>query len=158
MTDELYISVITRYISIVNGTTSGAADYIARCILNSCKQNDVDPLLLTSVIAQESKFRSDALSSSGAMGLGQLMPATARSLGVSNPWDIAQNVEGAAEYFAQMLKQFSGSDNPVAYAAAAYNAGPNAVRKYGGIPPFRETQDYVWQVSHNYSRIRQLIA
>ena len=158
MTDELYVSVITRYISIVNGTTSGAADYIAHCIVNSCKKNNVDPLLLTSLIAQESRFRPDAQSAVGAIGLGQLMPDTAQSLGVTNPWDVAQNIEGSARYFAQMLQQFSGFDNPVAYATAAYNAGPNAVKQYGGIPPFEETQNFVWKISQNYSNIRNLIA
>jgi soluble lytic murein transglycosylase-like protein len=158
MTDELYVSVITRYISIVNGTTTGAADYIAHCIVTSCKKNNVDPLLLTSLIAQESRFRSDAQSAVGAIGLGQLMPATAQSLGVTDPWDIAQNVEGSARYFSQLLQQFSGFDNPVAYAAAAYNAGPTTVKQYGGIPPFEETRNFVWQISQNYSNIRNLIA
>jgi len=158
MTYELYISVITRYISIVNNTTAGGADYIAHCILNSCKKNNVDPLLLASLIAQESRFRPDAQSSVGAIGLGQLMPSTAQSLGVADPWDVAQNIEGSARYFSQLLQQFSGFDNPVAFATAAYNAGPNAVRKYGGIPPYEETQNFVWKISQNYSSIRSLIA
>lgn len=157
LSEQGYVSVITRYITTVSGTANGTANYIARCIVRSCKRNNVDPLLLTSLISQESTFHPNAQSSSGAMGLGQLMPATAQSVGVVNPWDIADNIEGSARYFSQMLVQFSGWDNPVSYALAAYNAGPNAVRSYGGVPPYTETENYVKKVSRNYSLLKSLI-
>ncbi|MDU2066215.1 MAG: lytic transglycosylase domain-containing protein [Sporomusaceae bacterium] len=154
--DSDYVKSITRYIGIVNRTSDGAADYIARCIVRSARNHQVDPLLLTSLIAKESSFRPDAVSRSGAMGLGQLMPATAASVGVADPFDIAENVEGSARYFSQMLQQFAWTNQPVSFALAAYNAGPTTVRRYGAIPPFPETQNYVRQISRNYEILLQM--
>lgn len=99
--------------------------------------------LLKAVAKAESGFNPNAVSSCGAQGIMQLMPSTARSLGVTNCFDPAQNIMGGARYLRQMLDSFNGD---VPKALAAYNAGPNAVRKYGGIPPYRETQDYVARV------------
>lgn len=101
---------------------------------------DLDPNLLAALVRQESNFNPYAVSSCGAMGLGQLMPETARGLGVMDPFNASQNLDGAAKYLRQMLDSFGGN---VKKALAAYNAGPGAVRKYGGIPPYRETQNYV---------------
>lgn len=100
--------------------------------------------LFAALITQESGWNPHAVSSTGAQGLGQLMPGTARALGVSNPFDPAQNLDGAARYFSQQLKTFGSEDN----ALAAYNAGPGAVQKFGGIPPYRETMDYVTRIQH----------
>jgi cell wall-associated NlpC family hydrolase len=96
-----------------------------------------------SLIGHESSWNPDAVSPVGAVGLGQLMPATAKSLGVTNINDPVQNLRGAATYFRQQLAAFGGN---VSNALAAYNAGPAAVRKYGGIPPYQETQNYVTNV------------
>lgn len=157
MSDELYISVITRYITVTNHASAGASDLIARTIFESCKRYGVDPLLMTSLIAQESRFRPDAVSRSGAMGLGQLMPATARMLGVADPYDIEQNIDGATRYLSQLLQRFANDDSPVTLAVAAYNAGPNAVGRYGGVPPYGETVNYLWRISENYAEIRSML-
>jgi soluble lytic murein transglycosylase-like protein len=100
----------------------------------------IDPGLLRGLVRQESGFDPRAHSAAGAMGLTQLMPATAASLGVSDPYDPAQSLDGGARYLRQMLDRFG---NDPAKALAAYNAGPGAVARFGGVPPYAETQNYV---------------
>ena len=103
---------------------------------------NISPNLLKAVARVESNFRPDATSRSGAMGIMQLMPGTARGLGVTDAYDPEQNIMGGAKFLRQMLDQFGD----IQLALAAYNAGPNNVTKYGGIPPFEETQNYVKKV------------
>ncbi|MCE1245863.1 MAG: lytic transglycosylase domain-containing protein [Firmicutes bacterium] len=116
---------------------------IAASILDYSEKCGLDPLLLTALLNIESAFDVDAVSSSGAIGLGQLMPFTARNLGV-NPMDPAQNVGGAAIYLSRQLKKWKDTKDPAALALASYNAGPGAVERYNGIPPYSETQNYVF--------------
>ncbi len=106
----------------------------------------VDPKLVSAVAEVESGFSQDAISATGAVGVMQLMPETAESLGV-NPYDAAQNIDGGAHYLKKMLDTFDGD---LRKAVAAYNAGPEAVREYGGVPPYSETQNYVSSVLDIY--------
>ncbi len=106
----------------------------------------VDPKLVSAVAEVESGFHQGAVSATGAVGVMQLMPETAESLGV-NPYDAEQNISGGAQYLKQMLDTFDGD---LRKAVAAYNAGPEAVREYGGVPPYSETQQYVSSVLDLY--------
>ena len=115
-------------------------------VMKYAEQYHVDSNLTAAVIKSESKFKHEARSHRGAVGLMQLMPDTAASLGV-NPYDKQQNIEGGAKYLRQMLDTFGGD---VSKAVAAYNAGPQAVKDYGGIPPYKETQNYVNKVLDIY--------
>jgi soluble lytic murein transglycosylase-like protein len=108
----------------------------------------VDRNLVDAVAWQESRYNPRAISMAGAIGVMQLMPDTARQLGVHNPHDVEQNVVGGTAYLRQQLERFG---NNVPLALAAYNAGPGAVIKYGGIPPYRETQNYVRQIMQRLS-------
>ena len=112
-------------------------------IAAAAQRNGIDPSILHGLIQQESGFDPGSQSSAGAQGLTQLMPGTASSMGVSNPLDPAESIEGGARYLGQLLKQFGGNTTD---ALAAYNAGPGAVSQYGGVPPYQETQDYVTKV------------
>ncbi len=116
----------------------------------AAQRYNVDPALVRALIHAESAFNSKAHSKAGAQGLMQLMPATAKELGVRNSLNAQQNINGGVKYLAQMLSKFNGN---ITLATAAYNAGPSAVKKYNGVPPYSETQVYVKRVAilhHRY--------
>lgn len=136
--------------SLAGFTTGNPA--VDGLIVESGTRNSVDPLLLYSIMHQESTFKQRALSPKGASGLMQLMPPTARRFGVTKIWDPQQNIEGGARYMRFLLDHFQGD---VQLALAGYNAGEGAVMKYGyRIPPYRETQEYVRRISKRYSLMR----
>ena len=117
----------------------------AGTITAAATKNDLDPNLLAALVWSESAFNKNAKSSAGAVGLAQLMPATAAGLGV-NPHDPVQNINGAAKYLAAQIDRFGSTE----LGLAAYNAGPGNVTKYGGVPPFAETKGYVAAVTERY--------
>ena len=119
--------------------SAAAPEAVRREIADAARVYAVDPRLLEAVAWRESRFRADALSPKGAQGVMQLMPATARILGV-DAGDLRQNVRGGAAYLSEMLGRFGGD---VTKSLAAYNAGPGAVERFGGVPPFAETRAYV---------------
>jgi soluble lytic murein transglycosylase-like protein len=121
-------------------------------VTQAAARNGLDPAVLHGLIQQESGFSAGATSGAGAMGLTQLMPGTASSLGVANPMNPAESIEGGARYLGELMRQFGGNTSD---ALAAYNAGPGAVQEYGGIPPYSETQNYVASVLSNAESYRQ---
>lgn len=136
--------------SLGNFTTGNSE--VDNFIVESGKRNSVDPLLLYSIMHQESSFKPRAMSYKGARGLMQLMPPTAVRFGVTNIWDPRQNIEGGARYMRFLLDLFSGD---VQLALAGYNAGEGAVMKYGyQVPPYNETQEYVRRIGNRYRMIR----
>ena len=136
--------------SLGNFTTGNTE--VDRFIVDSGKRNSVDPLLLYSIMHQESSFKSRAMSHKGARGLMQLMPGTAARFGVTSIWDPKQNIEGGARYMRFLLDLFGGD---IKLALAGYNAGEGAVMKYGyAVPPYSETQEYVRRIGRRYSLIR----
>lgn len=118
------------------------------------KNNNIDPALVRAIIHAESAFNPQATSRVGAQGLMQLMPATAKELGVTNSLDPQQNIAGGTKYIAQLLQQFQGN---IKLATAAYNAGPTAVKKYKGVPPYEETQVYVKRVAILHARYQKAL-
>jgi soluble lytic murein transglycosylase-like protein len=116
-------------------------------VISTAQKYGLDPNLALAVARQESAFNPSAISRAGAQGVMQLMPATAASLGVSNPLDPTQNIDGGVRLLSQLLQQYNGDTS---LALAAYNAGSPAVSKYGGIPPYAETQNYVSKILANY--------
>lgn len=146
------------YTVIYNDVAAYNGDYdqstwITQAILYSSSQYGVDPLLITAVMQCESGFNINAGSGAGAIGLMQLMPDTAYAIGV-DPYNPLDNVVGGTIYLRNQLDNFSGwGDYAVTDAVAAYNAGPQAVKNYGGVPPYSETQNYVVNVSNAYNNL-----
>lgn len=124
---------------------------IERLVKRYSSHYGIDYRLAMAVIEVESSYRADAVSRAGAEGLMQIMPETQRDLGVTRPFDPEQNIEGGIRYLSMQLERFKS----VKLALAAYNAGPEAVQRYGGVPPYSETQSYVRRVLSIYERLKR---
>jgi soluble lytic murein transglycosylase-like protein len=141
--------------STAPATGAGASTAFGAEIDAAAASNGIDPALLKGLVSQESGFDPNARSGAGAVGLTQLMPGTAAALGVTNPLDPAQSLQGGAKYLRQQLDRFGGDEK---LALAAYNAGPGAVARFGGVPPYRETQNYVNSVLSKAASYRGTVA
>ena len=150
LSNAQYSKLLMSSASQMRGFTTGDV-LIDSYIVDSSRRYGIDPLLIYSQMHQESSFKLKATSNKGASGLMQLMPATARRLGVTNIYDPKQNIEGGVKYMRMLLDMFGGDVN---LALAGYNAGEGAVMKYGNqIPPYTETREYVRRISSRYMEI-----
>lgn len=140
------ISFATILDDFTNNRPDNLDEEIADAIASAAATYQLDPSLIRAVIRTESSYRPDAVSPAGAMGLMQLMPGTAASLGVEDPFDVWENVHGGTRYLRQLIDRFEGD---LELALAAYNAGAGNVNRFGGVPPFRETQNYIPRVQRH---------
>jgi len=132
--------------------TLGKAEAYARSVMADAMRTHLDPKFIMSIVTVESHWHSNAVSPVGAQGLGQLMPYTAKKLGV-NPHVPSDNLRGTSNYLRTLMNTFKGKPNAVKLAIAGYNAGPKAVQKYHGVPPYAETQTYVVKVLHVWHQL-----
>ncbi len=145
--DSDFQKILNTKVENKDKSTNVSRAEIDNLISKYADKNGLDEDFVKAVINQESGFNPNATSHCGAMGLMQLMPSTAQGLGVTNAYDAEQNIQGGTKYLKGLMDRF-GNDKQL--ALAAYNAGPNAVKKYGGIPPYAETQNYVKKVLSKY--------
>lgn len=150
-TDGDFQKILDKKIEAVKSNEPAPKEEIDRLIEEYSAKNNLDKDFVKSVVRHESGFNVNATSKCGAMGLMQLMPATAESLGVTNAYDAEQNIAGGTKYLKGLMDRF---DNNKELALAAYNAGPNAVKKYSGIPPYKETQNYVKNIMKTYDNYK----
>ena len=151
--DESYIN-LNGYSGITNNNRSNtltSKTRINELIDEYSQKYGLDSDFVKAVVKQESGFNEKATSKCGAMGLMQLMPGTAKALNVADPYNARDNIEGGVKYLKGLMDRFDGD---MKLALAAYNAGPNVVKKYNGIPPYNETQNYVKNIMSMYQRIQ----
>lgn len=153
-TESAYQTLPKRFITVYDTQRVGQRKIrtprrlnLSEVIEKEAKRNNLDPLLVEILIHHESNFRPYAVSRTGAQGLMQLMPGTANMLGVDDSFDVEQNVAGGTRYLAEQLARFKN----LGHALAAYNAGPGAVKRFGGVPPYAETQNYVASIAASYA-------
>lgn len=148
-----FASMVQQQMANQDGAVAApvATPAIEQLVQSNSAAQGVDPDLIRAVMANESAFDPNATSSAGAQGLMQLMPATASEVGVTNSFDPSQNVAGGTRYLRGLLDRFGGN---LTNAVAAYNAGPEAVEKYNGIPPYPETESYVKNVLDTYRQYK----
>ena len=150
-------SLISGYVATKNPSLRYGEDRsIANGIVYYSSMYGIDPFLMTALFETESNFNQGDVSDAGAIGIGQLMPETAASLGV-NPYDTMENIQGSCSYLSTALQTFRDWPEPVAMALAAYNAGTQTVINYGGIPPYPETQNYVLRIRDRYFNLRAMM-
>ncbi len=152
-TNGHFASMVQQQIAGQDGAAAGpqATPAIEQLVQTNSASQGVDPDLIRAVMANESAFDPHATSSAGAQGLMQLMPETAADVGVTNSYDPSQNVAGGTKYLRTLLDRFGGN---LTNTVAAYNAGPEAVEKYNGVPPYPETQSYVKNVLDTYTQYK----
>ena len=138
-------------LNVAKQANEASGNKINELINEYSAKNGLDEDFVKALIKQESAFDVNAKSKAGAMGLMQLMPMTAKGLGVENAYDAEQNIAGGTKYLKSLLSKYDGNKE---MALAAYNAGPTAVAKYGGIPPYMETQNYVKNVLNTYEKYK----
>lgn len=151
--DESYIN-LNRYQGVTNNSRlDNITDRVKinKLIDEYSQKYGLDSDFVKAVVKQESGFNEKATSKCGAMGLMQLMPGTAKALNVNDPYNARDNIEGGVKYLKGLMDRFDGD---MKLALAAYNAGPNAVKKYNGVPPYNETQNYVKNIMSMYQRIQ----
>jgi len=148
-----FASMVQQQVANQDGAaaTPQATPAIEQLVQTNSASQGVDPDLIRAVMANESAFDPNATSSAGAQGLMQLMPQTAAEVGVTNSYDPSQNVAGGTRYLRTLLDRFGGN---LTNAVAAYNAGPEAVDKYNGVPPYPETESYVKNVLNTYKQYK----
>ena len=147
--DKISSNTTTRsYTPIIDTQALVTSEELDTYFREAANTYGIDEKLLRSIARAESNFNPSATSHAGAMGIMQMMPATAAECGVTDPYDARQSIMGGAQYFTKLLNKYN---NNTSLALAAYNAGPGNVDKYGGIPPFEETQNYVQKVMNYYN-------
>lgn len=137
------IEEIEKLLEVNRATTNLGKERFNQIISQVANEHKVDPKLIEAVIEQESNFNPNAISKEGAIGLMQLTAGTARDMGVKDPLNPVENIRGGTKYLSSLLNRYQGN---VILALSAYNAGPNNVDRYGGIPPYKETTNYVERV------------
>ncbi|MFA4016086.1 MAG: hypothetical protein RUDDFDWM_001187 [Candidatus Fervidibacterota bacterium] len=155
---EIVATAIAKYIRKLNNKVDEVkASKIAKALVDSANHNNIDACLLAALVARESSFRHETRSPSGAIGLAQLMPETAAALGITDPTDIAQNLEGAARYLKMLIELWHGREDTFEMALASYRLGPTLIRACDGIPNISNIAAYLDDVLAHFLKLQDVI-